>query len=291
MYILKNGGPYEPQTEYAQKRIIIAIDSSKTNSCVTVANEYGLRLDDYELRGDPKDDVLDQCKWERQCLYKIFEHSTPFIVGIEDIITKKESGKTADGKSYAKYSGGIEHHMSRYKITAVFMSFIIFFQDTFDITPELVNNWLWKSNVLPEEYRTREHNKGSLDWHRDRGTKLANRTDDVTDCDCILEFLKKEHGITGDQRISDVKEICSYNYNVALYSEAADIGGAQKYVDNEAARVEDKIAYMVNHTDSHTVACCLVDIKAFAPRQIYTWCRGRFNRKEERLYLCVRRLE
>lgn len=289
MYILKNGKPYEPKPEYAQQKVIIAIDSSKTNSCVTVDNEFGVRLDDYELRGDPKDDVLQQCAWERQCMGVILDQSIPFIVGIEDIITKKEY-TTADGKKVSKYSTGLEIHQSRFKITAVFMSFIIFFQDMFDMTPELVNNWTWKSTVLPEEYRTRDHNKGSLDWHRDRGTKLANRTDDVTDCDCIMEFLKIEHKITGEQCISDVTESTSNKYSLIVCSEKSDIGGSKKFIDNDKVRFDDKVAFMANRLEVNEVGCCLVSTRGLTPQQIYTYCKGRFDKREERLYICVRRL-
>lgn len=290
MYILKNGKPYEPVPEYTQQRIIIAIDSSKTNSCMTVANEYGVRLDDFELRGEPKDDVLQQCIWERQCLSVILEHSTPWIVGIEDIITKKEY-TSSDGKKVSKFSAGLEIHQSRFKITAVFMSFVIFFQDKFDITPELVNNWSWKSTVLPEEYRTREHNKGSLDWHRDRGTRLANRTDDVTDCDCILEYLKITHKITGEQHISDVAESTTHKYFLIICSAKSDTGGSVKFSDNNKIKFEDKIAYMLNRLEIKEVGCCLVETRSLTPQQIYTHCMGRFEKKEERVYICVRRLE
>lgn len=282
MHILKNGRRYEPDMEYSGKKIMISIDSSKTDSCMTVADEFGVRLDDYELCGEPKDDVLAQCQWERRCLSTILANSLPSIVGIEDIITKKEDGK---------FSAGIETHQTRFKITAIFMSFICFFQDTFNITPELVNNWSWKSTVLPEQYRTQEHHKGSLDWHKDRGTPLSKRNDNVTDSDCIMEYLKIVHGIFKIDRISDIIENTSNQYQLAICSGKYDVGGLREFKDNKLLMIKDKISYIVNRLSVNEIAYVKIDIHVCTPQQVYSLCYGDFNKKEDEVVLLVRRIK
>lgn len=282
MHILKNGRRYEPDMEYSGKRIMIAIDSSKTNSCMTVSDEFGKRLNDYELCGEPKDDVLMQCQWERKCLSTILAESVPIIVGIEDIITKKEDGK---------FSAGIETHQSRFKITAIFMSFICFFQDMFNVTPELVNNWAWKSTVLPEQYRTKEHYKGSLDWHKDRGTPLANRNDNVTDSDCIMEYLKIIHGVTKIDKISDVIENTTNYYQLAICSGKYDVGGIREFKDSKLLTIKDKASYVANRLEIGEIAYVRIDIYSCTPQQVYSLCYGKFDRKEEEVILLVRRIK
>lgn len=282
MYILKNSERYTSVVEYANKKLIIGIDSSKTDSCMQVADEYGNRLDYYEFLGLPEDDVLIQAAWIRSELRIILADSNIVLVGIEDIITKKYNGK---------FSNGLEVHQSRFKITAIFMSFIMAFQDYFNVLPELVNNWTWKSSVLPEKYRTTAHDKGSLDWHRDRGTKLGLTNDNVTDADCILEFLLMKHKISKDVKISDALETTRHKNIVRLFSSGTDVVGIKQFVDNSNISLEGKVAFISNRLAVKEMACCLVDINIFTPKQIYTLCNGKFKTVEKELFLCVRRIE
>lgn len=180
MKLFRDGVPVvHYDTEYNQANIVIGIDSSKSNSAIVVANEYREILHDYEIDGSGSDvDVYELCWQARGELKTLFTGANILGVGIEDIITKKENGYK-----------GIEIHQSRHKITAVFDNFIFLFQEYFGITPKRINNWEWKVNTLPEEYRTKEHKKGSKDYFKDKGGRWANRKDDVTDAVCICTYM------------------------------------------------------------------------------------------------------
>ena len=170
---------YEPM--YSGKKIVIGIDSSKSNTAITVGDSMGNVYHDHELSGAGGDvNVYDFCRDMRRELKSLFKGADILKVGIEDIITKKEKGYR-----------GIEIHQSRYKITAVFDNLIFLFDDYFGIMPTLVNNWAWKAAILPEEYRTKDHKKGSLDWFNAIGNRWAGRKDDVTDSVCIYYYLLK----------------------------------------------------------------------------------------------------
>lgn len=128
---------------YSGREVTIGIDSSKTNSALAVGDETGKIIDIVELNGandgTTEEAVLKLCMKQRQVLQSLFNGAHVSAVGIEDIITKNNGQKES----------GITVHMSRFKITAVFMSFIFFFQESFGVTPELINNWEWKHAVLP----------------------------------------------------------------------------------------------------------------------------------------------
>ena len=182
MILRKNGEVYtEPIPEYVGMHIIIAIDSSKSNTAIVVGNTTGKVIDYYEVQGAGKEvNVYDLCADTRRVLKVIFKDAKILYVGIEDIITKKDHGKG---------NKALEIHQSRYKITAVFDNIIFTFQEFFNIMPNLIDNWSWKSDVLPAGYRTRDHKKGSKDYFRDIGSPFGSCKDDVTDAICIYIYV------------------------------------------------------------------------------------------------------
>lgn len=180
MILSKNGKrvfSYEPS--YVGEQVLVAIDSSKSNSAIVVADEFGDILDDYEISGAGSDvEVYQLCYETRKQLRSLFDGAKVLSVGIENIITKNKGDYR-----------GMEIHSSRIKITAVFDSFIFYFQDYHNITPHLINNQSWKMYTLPEEYRSRNHKKGSKDYFDDIGGRWAGRKDDITDVVCIMKYL------------------------------------------------------------------------------------------------------
>ena len=193
---------------YVNKNIIISIDSSKSNTAMFVASPEGHIYDDYEISGAGSDvDVYDLCWDTRRAFKTILKDAHVVQVGIEDIITKKQGDY-----------GGLKLHESRAKITAVFNSFISFFQDNFNLMPMLINNNTWKSHVLPEEYRKRTHDKGSKDWLADIGSFYGNRTDDICDAYCILQYMLQDHKIRAAEYFDNIY-IGKIDYEVFLVSE------------------------------------------------------------------------
>ncbi len=225
MILHKNGIETDAyDTSYAGKNICVSIDSSKSNSAMFVWDEYGYVLDDYEISGAGKDvDVYDLCWQTREQLKVLFKDAKIIKVYIEDIITKNE--KDAEGKSYK----GMSIHQSRAKITAVFNNFIFFFQDYHHVMPRLVNNWEWKSHILPKEFRKKDHDKGSLDWCKAQGNRYAERKDDVTDAWCIGLYMFMAEKIDATY-IVDTVEPARGHYNYGIFPENFPIPeGSKKF--------------------------------------------------------------
>lgn len=196
MQLSRDGEPVSSyESEYSNKKIVIGIDSSKSNTAIVVGDSNGNVYHDYELSGAGSEvDVYDFCRDMRRELKSLFKGADILKVGIEDIITKKSKGNV-----------GMEIHQSRYKITAVFDNIIFLFDDYFGIMPTRVNNWAWKSTILPEEYRTKDHKKGSKDWFDSIGNRWSGRKDDVTDAVCIYYYLLKTNPIKPVYTISETK--------------------------------------------------------------------------------------
>lgn len=206
MELFKNGMQvYEFVPAYGGKKLILSIDSSKSDTAMIVWDEFGHPLDDYEICGAGKEVNVHQLCWDtRKELDELFRGADVILVGLEDIITKKEKGYK-----------GLEVHQSRAKITAVFDNFIFYFQDRFNLMPKLINNWAWKAGVLPEEYRKDSHRKGSQDWLTDIGSKWAGRNDNITDAVCIGLYLLNNNKVEATYEITSTAP-ARFNYDFGI---------------------------------------------------------------------------
>ena len=283
MEIYRNGikvSEYEPL--YSNKKIIVAIDSSKTNSALVVGDTMGHILDDFEISGGGgKVDVFDLCRDTRTQLKNLFRGADILLVGIEDIITKNERGYK-----------GIEIHQSRAKITAVWNNFIFFFDEFFGIMPILVNNWAWKSHVLPEEYRTKNHAKGSKDWFQSIGNQWADRKDDVTDAVCIYIYLRQVMNI---KPIYEIKEIQppTHAYEYALYPCTLALSDKMKTFEiANNGTLEHNIGTMSNMLEDNQVGYVKVPIESIPLTWLYSdvlkySAQCTYERKTDWVYVVV----
>jgi len=268
---------------YSGEEIIIGIDSSKSNTGICVRDLGGNIKDVIELDGasdgTTEADVLVLCKKERDFLKKIFANAVPKLVGIENIITKANKGKET----------GITQHESRFKITAVFMSFIFFFQEEFGITPQLINNWSWKAGVLPEEFRKEKYKKGSLAYFKSIQSKYGNYSDDATDAICISEYLCKVNGVELGTRVMGA-EVSKKDFSYCITSEFFDFQGIEHvtYVYNRDLTLLQNITYAANRLPSENViAKFVIPTSVLTFEEIYSFCKGDFPRKAERVKVWV----
>ena len=267
---------------YKGQRITIAIDSSKSNSGIAIGDAMCELKDIIELNGEEVGttipETLDLCKDQRDFLKVLLEGSKPVLVGIEDIITKHQ-GEVS----------GMDIHTSRFKITAVFMSFISFFQDTFGITPILVNNQEWKSTVLPAEFRTRKYAKGSKAYLKSINSPLGEYTHDATDAACILEYLKmtkmpsKGYEILGAER-SRVK------FKIGIYTKDRSVQPThKKYLPNYNLTLEQNLIVMANNLKYKDIAYIDFDVTKIPIDMLVKFCRGSFKRNEPIVRIMVAR--
>lgn len=267
---------------YSGREVTIGIDSSKTNSALAVGDETGEVIDVIEFNGandgTTEEAVLALCVKHREALKTLFSGARVKLVGIEDIITKNNGQKES----------GITIHTSRFKITAVFMSFIFFFQESFGITPKLINNWEWKHAVLPEQFRTRDIKKGSLAYFRSIGSKYGGYSDDVTDSICILKHLCNKCGVTKAYKIKDI-ETAKHRYQMILTPENFEVTSSETklFEYNRDFTLKQNADAMSNIVGRGGVAEAVVRTEGLELSDIYRYCTGSFKHREEYLKLIV----
>ena len=263
MVLSKNGNmtvSYDPV--YEGKQIVIAIDSSKSNSAIAVGDPYGNIYDDYEISGAGEDTDVYQLCWDtRKVLKGLFLGAEILSVGIEDIITKESE--------YAHT--GMDVHMSRKKITAVFDNFIFIFQEYYDIMPRLIPNQSWKAATLPEEFRKRTHKKGSKDYFDSIGGRWAGRKDDVTDAVCIYNYICQISNFKVPRRFT---EICpaDKSFVYGYYPESMSFAlGFVEVEYNDKFTLEQNINTMVTMvTKKNKCGYMLIPIEVVPLSDIYS---------------------
>ncbi len=247
------------ESKYVGKHIVVATDSSKTNSAMLVGDTDGNVLDDYEISGAGGDtNVYDLCRFTRTELKSLFRGSYIEFVGIEDIITKKSDSNK-----------GLEIHQSRYKITAVFDNFIFYFDEFHNKRPVLIPQWSWKSATLPEEYRKRTHKKGSKDYMKDMGWDYANRKDDVTDAFFILMYIYQTYSFNVVRYISEIVPTRK-SYNYIILPEDVTMPKTPIYESRNTDNLMHNIESIVERTDSGDTALLVWDINELPIEIIYS---------------------
>lgn len=269
--------------EYIGQSIVIGIDSSKSNTAICVGDIKGNILDDYEIVGGGNDiDVYDLCKETRKQLRELFKDSRIHLVGIEDIITKKEKGYN-----------GVNIHQSRYKITAVYDSLIFMFDDDFDRRPVRVSNWSWKSTILPATYRTKEHKKGSKDWFQAMSSPYGERKDDVTDAICIYMYLIKTNDFKDITRIGKVYPV-TVDYSYLILPENSMFPNIREFEIVNDDTVDKNMAVIASMLEPNDCAIARVPIEKIPIEDLYSerlqTIQGyRFGRHDKNVLVFIKR--
>lgn len=274
---------YSLQPLFKGIKIVIGIDSSKSNTAIAVGDE-GLELLHYiefdgTQDGTTEEDTLKLCQAHREAMKELFMGAHVMLVGIEDIITKAEKGKDT----------GMTVHKSRFKITAVFMSIICFFQDNFQMTPQLIPNQSWKAAILPERFRKRDIGKGSLAYMKSINSVLAGCSDDVTDAYCIMLYLGKINKVDIGERVKGV-ELSLHKHVAVLVSGGTKLEARAKvFLYNNKLSLEQNADVMCNkaHIAGLEVSVAEVCVDYLTFDEIYRNCRGTFRSREEVLKLVV----
>lgn len=267
---------------YIGKEISIAIDSSKRNTAISIGDAQCRLLDVIELNGEKdgtsEEDTLILCQKQRIFLKKFLYGSKIKFVGIENIITVDKASKQA----------GISQHMSRFKITAIFMSLIMFFQDNFSITPELVNNQTWKTSVLPKEFTARSIGKGSLAYFKSINSRYGRYTDDATDSICILRYLQKKHNLD-DLYFIRSPELQQKKSKYGIFDLDITLNSDElvRFKINYEMTLEDNVIVMANNMCGKTYGVAKVPINYFTYDQIYNLAKGKFKNFVKEVLLIV----
>lgn len=247
---IKDPKQYVPQNaRYRDKHIDVGIDQSKSHTAIVVG-PAGAGYSEYiEILGGGGDtDVFDVCALSRWFCKDIFKDAKIRIVTIEDPITKNYGNDTYRDKNgvVRQKKTAMDTHENRLKLSSIFANFMFTFYDITGNHPIRVNNNDWKAAILPAEYRKTTHKKGSLDWHKDRGTSLSYTNDNVTDAACILDYgrlmlkdeiILKEIPTTSIPRYEYKYVLTDYSKNYAAEGYQYNMNMSMKenmdYVSNE----------------------------------------------------------
>lgn len=160
--------------------LVVVIDPSKTNTAMAFATPTGDVLNILEFSGNnrrrgPVQDTTVFCNELRQYLRQYLVNANLYCVAVEQAITKK----------------GQNYHRSSMVLTEIRGNILNFFLEVFNIKVLEVNNWAWKSHVLPQGYRSQSE-KGSKRYFHDYfpDSDINDYFEaDVTDVLCILQYV------------------------------------------------------------------------------------------------------
>lgn len=164
--------------------LVVVIDPGKTNMAVAISTPKKQVLKHFEFSGNnrgrgPVMDTTLYCEEFRAFLKAYLGNANLFIVAIEEAVT------------YKKGNSPYNYHQSNLCLTEIRSNVLNFFLEEFGIKVIEVNNWAWKSRVLPEGYRSQSE-KGSKRMFEELLPELPYKdyfAADMTDVICILWFV------------------------------------------------------------------------------------------------------
>ena len=240
---------------YYGMQLDVGIDQSKSHTAIVVQSVDDTVREYIEILGEGgATDVFDVCAFTRRAINQIFEGAKFRAIGIEDPIEKNVGFRDKNG-NFIKGNQAMSTHENRIKLTAIFSNYMFLFYDLAGFHPTRVNNMDWKGTVLPAEYRTKQHTKGSLDWHRDNHTWLANTNDNVTDAECILQFVRRPYKDAKIFYEVQGKELPLYAYTYAIIDSVDPKQIQYKcYSYNSTYEFKDNLNFVANRLSQGSVA-------------------------------------
>lgn len=177
--------------------VVIAIDPSKTNMAICIATPSRNIIKMLQF-SDPgrANDTTTYCRKFKRFLKQYLANVEIFDAGIEAAISKR----------------GMVHHHSSMVLTEIRAAMLDLFYEHFDVKIKEINNWSWKSKILPDGYRG-QHEKGSTRYLPDLYLKYGS--DDATDAICMMLYLTYDYWDTCPIEPKGI-EAPVMNYNISL---------------------------------------------------------------------------
>lgn len=222
--------------EYAGD-VVIAFDPSKSNMAMIVGTPDGTILNVLEFSGNnrKRGPVMDNtvyCNEVRAFLKAYLCHCNLYCVGIEQAIMKK----------------GQNYYHSQMTLTEIRGNMLNLFLEEFNIHVIEVNNWSWKSAILPEGYRGM-YQKGSKKYFHDTmpGSPYNDYFEaDVTDCICIYWYLCKNRCASYALYCNRIeKSLSGFEYTLVA-NDSGICDELQEVTFNPKFSLEDNLVYYSN---------------------------------------------
>lgn len=251
--------------------VIVAIDPSKSNLGLVVGDISGHFLGLYEVSGSGKDTTKFCLLLMKFLALKLSELDIA-LFGQEKVILGDAYQSMVilnEIRSYVKMTADQYLRIAPSKIIEV-------------------NNFAWKSAMLPAEYRKKKYKKGSLAYIKAAFPYLQSISDDLTDAMCIYQYLKEEY-----ERKNPIycvrSETCNEKLNVFIVPKASiQEDKVYWFQFNKSFSLQDNIAFYGNR--STRIGCCQIPIKCLEIDDLYRYtCMVDHNTDESDIYLLIRR--
>ena len=217
--------------------VVVAFDPSKSNMAMVLGTPDGTVLNVLEFSGNnrkrgPVQDTTEYCAEVRAFLASYLAKCNLYMVGVEQAIMKK----------------GNNYYHSQMVLTEIRGNLLNFFREQFGISVIEVNNWSWKSAILPEGYRG-QFQKGSKKYFRDYLPDSPYNLyfeADVTDCICIYWYLCKNRCASYALYCNRIEQsLTGFEYTY-VPQDSAVCDKLQEVQYNPLFSFEDNLAYYTN---------------------------------------------
>lgn len=222
--------------------VVIVFDPSKTNCAMFIGTPTGEEIYTIEFSGNnrrrgPVEDTTMYCAELRAFLSQFLQNVTVYVAAIEQAILVKNSER----KKNFNYN-------TTMTLTEIRSTLCGFFIDQFNVKVLEINNWSWKSHVLPQGYRSQSE-KGSKrfirDYYPDSPLNYYFEAD-MTDCYCIYLFVVDSFCSNYTVFCNKV-EVCNYKLETWLCPVSMPLETSMpSAVYNDRYSLEDNLAYYAN---------------------------------------------
>lgn len=250
--------------------VVLAFDPSKSNTGLVVGDLGGTMLYLMQISGAGSHISNEAfCALLRAFLADIFEGVTISMFAQEKPILPKT------GYRSMLYLNEIRTNLNNIS------------REHFHIDPIEVPNSVWKSAILPQQFRHRGKPKGSWQWLTQMYLEWSALTDDVTDAICIYLYLYKSD-LCRRAVYCDVSESCAEKEVLLVEEQDVNPGAMSRFKFNPAFSIEENASYFANRHIG--IGFSLIPEKCIGIADLYNHpCRLTRDTDPERIFLLVRR--
>lgn len=212
--------------------VLVVTDPSKQNMALLVGTLYQTQVI-YEFSGKDYNgkaiDTVDYCLQVREFITKLLANCRILEFSQEEAIDK----------------GGLQYFKSSLVLRDIRAFSIVTAKDLTGKKPHFINNWTWKTDVLPDGYRGQKE-KGSKRYLADFVDPIyAEYTDDVTDVICM--YLHRRKVYLKDAKIRCVRSEDKKNkYNYFITDISNMKSNMQEFQYNSNFSLTDNLNYFTN---------------------------------------------
>lgn len=263
----KRGDYVEPLK--CNQPLVVVVDPGKTNMAVVVGTVTGQIKIIFELKGKDANykamDTTDYCLEFIRFLKDYLKECKVVIFGQEAAITKK----------------GLEYHHSAMVLTEIRAQLINLSVELTDNKSIQINNWTWKSNILPQGYRG-IYDKGSHRFLSKLDPSFASYSHDVTDVVCMYQYLINTYTKDIIIRCHEVQE-AQVPYNLVFIEKDMVPSDVKYFQYNNEFSPSQNAAYFINNCKG--TGACQIDINSISMEDIYKHSLGLYSDSEVYMYV------